>query len=147
MKPPLIEYGVPLDPNSMIVPADATELELEAGHPGLGDAAYIERRKQLFQLCRKHRLENLGPPIIEYNEEETRIWQEVSPKLDELHIQHASEIYLKAKRQLGISDKEIPQLRLLSEQVDRVTRMHLVPAEGPIPYRTFYKYIGQRGFQ
>ena len=24
--------------------------------------------------------------------------------------------------------------------------MHLVPAEGPLPYRTFYKYIGQRGF-
>ena len=24
--------------------------------------------------------------------------------------------------------------------------MHLVPAEGPLPYRTFYRYIGQRGF-
>jgi phenylalanine-4-hydroxylase len=24
--------------------------------------------------------------------------------------------------------------------------MHLVPAEGPLPYRTFYSYIGQRGF-
>jgi phenylalanine-4-hydroxylase len=24
--------------------------------------------------------------------------------------------------------------------------MHLVPAEGPIPYRTFYSYIAERGF-
>src|SRR5437899_1272825 len=24
--------------------------------------------------------------------------------------------------------------------------MHLVPAEWPLPYRTFYQYIGQRGF-
>ena len=24
--------------------------------------------------------------------------------------------------------------------------MHLVPAEGALPYRTFYEYIGQRGF-
>ena len=24
--------------------------------------------------------------------------------------------------------------------------MHLVPAEGPLPYRTFYSYIAKRGF-
>jgi len=24
--------------------------------------------------------------------------------------------------------------------------MHLVPAEGPLPYRTFYSYIAERGF-
>src|SRR5262245_35151387 len=24
--------------------------------------------------------------------------------------------------------------------------MHLVPAQGPLPYRTFYSYIGRRGF-
>jgi phenylalanine-4-hydroxylase len=36
--------------------------------------------------------------------------------------------------------------RHLSEQITRATRMHLVPAEGPLPYRVFYTYIGQRGF-
>ncbi|MBI5895197.1 MAG: histidinol dehydrogenase, partial [Desulfobacterales bacterium] len=34
--------------------------------PGLGDEGYIGRRKELFALCRKHRLEGLGPPIIHY---------------------------------------------------------------------------------
>ena len=52
----LIEYGVPIDPEAMVSPPEATELELEPGHPGLGDKAYIERRKQLFELCRRHRL-------------------------------------------------------------------------------------------
>src|SRR5437667_5914770 len=143
---PMVEYGVPIDAQTMVEPPDVTELELEPGHPGLGDAAYVQRRKELFALCRQHRLSRLGPPLIEYTPEETRIWREVSPKLDELHQQHASCIYLQAKRALGISQTEIPQLRHLSDRLTRETRMHLVPAEGPLPYRTFYSYIAERGF-
>lgn len=142
----LVEYGAAIDPKIMIEPPDTLELELEPGHPGLGDTAYVERRKDIFAKCRHHRLNKLGPPIIDYIPEETRIWREVSPKLDELHRKFASRIYLQAKRTLQISETEIPQLRLLSERVQRETNMHLVPAEGPLPYRTFYEYIGQRGF-
>jgi phenylalanine-4-hydroxylase len=142
----LVEYGVAIDAQSMVTPADTTELELEPGHPGLGDQCYIERRKELFALCRRHRLERLGPPIIEYTPEETRIWREVSPKLDELHQKHASEIYLQGKKDLAITLDEIPQLRLLSDRLRQETNMHLVPAEGALPYRTFYEYIADRGF-
>ncbi len=142
----LVEYGAPIDPNIMVTPPDVTELDLEPGHPGLGDEGYIRRRKELFTLCRRHRLENLGPPLIDYTPEETRIWREVSPKLDELHQKHACQIYLKAKRELAITREEIPQLRHLSERVRRETNMHLVPAEGALPYRTFYEYIARRGF-
>ena len=142
----LTEYGLPIDPSAMVTPPDVTELELEPGHPGLGDEGYIQRRKALFALCRKHRLENLGPPLIEYTAEETRIWREVSPKLDELHLQYACRIYLNAKRELAITRDEIPQLRHLSDRVQRETNVHLVPAEGALPYRTFYEYIAQRGF-
>jgi phenylalanine-4-hydroxylase len=143
---PLIEYGAPIDPQVMVTPPDVTELELEPGHPGLGDEGYIERRRYLFHLCRKHRLENLGPPLVEYTPEETRIWREVSPKLDELHRKHACAMYLRAKRDLAITQDQIPQLRHLSERLRRETNMHLVPAEGALPYRTFYEYIGKRGF-
>src|SRR5207247_681632 len=148
MKQPgtLVEYGAAIDPQAMVTPPDTTELELEPGHPGLGDGEYVRRRKELFAVCRRHRLEKLGPPLIQYNAEETRIWREVSPKLDELHIQHASQLYLQAKRDLAITREEIPQLRHLSERVKRETNMHLVPAEGALPYRTFYEYIAQRGF-
>jgi phenylalanine-4-hydroxylase len=144
--PTLVEYGSPIDAQAMVTPPDATELELEPGHPGLGDEGYIRRRKDLFALCRKHRLERLGPPLIEYTPEETRIWREVSPKLDELHVKYASEIYLKAKHDLAITRDEIPQLRHLSERTQRETNIHLVPAEGALPYRTFYEYIAERGF-
>jgi phenylalanine-4-hydroxylase len=142
----IVEYGVAIDAQSMVEPADATELELEPGHPGLGDAAYIRRRQELFALCRQHRLDRLGPPRIEYTPEETRIWRDVSPKLDALHVRHASRIYLEAKRELGISVTDVPQLRDLSGRLQQETRMHLVPAEGALPYRTFYRHIAERGF-
>lgn len=143
---PLIQYGVPIDPNLMVAPPDATELELDPGTPGLDDPAYIARRKELFALTRKHRLENLGPPVIAYLPEETAVWRAVSPQLDELHQKHACAMYLKAKRDLAITTDTIPQLRWVSERLERETNMHLVPAEGSIPYRTFYQYIADRGF-
>src|SRR6185369_14598254 len=107
----LVEYGAPIDAATMVTPHEDTVLQLEAGHPGLGDADYIERRRALFDLCRRHRLQNLGPPFIDYTADETRIWRDVSPKLDELHIKHASQTYLDAKRELSITQREIPQLR------------------------------------
>src|SRR6478736_8513532 len=114
----LTEYGQPIDAQAMVVPPDVTELELEPGHPGLGDAGYIQRRKELFALCRKHRLERLGPPLIQYTPEETRIWREVAPKLHELHDKHACSIYLKAKDDLAITETEIPQLRTISQRIE-----------------------------
>lgn len=142
----LTEYGQTIAADSMVVPPDADTFQLELPHPGEGDAEYIARREYLFDLTRKHRLGNLGPPVIEYTPEETRIWREVSPKLDELHVKYASEIYLRAKRELAITEHEIPQLRTLSQRVKATTNMHLVPAEGALPYRTFYQYIADRGF-
>jgi phenylalanine-4-hydroxylase len=127
-------------------PPDVDVLELEPGHPGLGDEGYIARRRALFTLTRTSRLAGEPPPLIAYTPEEQRIWREVSPKLDELHLRHASQIYLQAKRELGIRKDEIPQLFHLGRHLEGVTGMHLVPAEGPIPYRTFYTYVAQRGF-
>jgi phenylalanine-4-hydroxylase len=142
----LTEYGATIDSQTMVTPPDVTELILDPGHPGEHDAGYVARRKELFALCRKHRLERLGPPFIQYNAEETRIWREVSPKLHELHDKYACAMYLRAKEDLAITETEIPQLRTISERLTRETNMHLVPAEGALPYRTFYEYIAERGF-
>jgi phenylalanine-4-hydroxylase len=148
MKEPtrVVEYGVPIDPKTIIEPPDPDELVLEPDHPGIGDATYVRRRRELFALCRRHRLEDSGPPLVDYTAAETLIWRQVSQELDQLHRQHASSIYLEAKDALAISTTTIPQLRHLSERLERETRIHLVPAEGPLAYRTFYSYIARRGF-
>lgn len=142
----LVEYGAVIDAHQMVEPPDAAELALEPGHPGEHDAAYVARRKELFALTRRHRFERLGPPLIAYTPEETRVWREVSPKLHELHDRYACALYLRAKDDLAITETEIPQLKTISERLERETQMHLVPAEGALPYRTFYEYIAHRGF-
>ena len=146
MKETLTEYGAAFDPAKMVTPDDVTALELEPGHPGEHDAGYVERRRFLFDLTRKHRLENLGPPHVRYTPEETRIWRAVTPQLHDLHEQHACRMYLEAKRELAINEVEVPQLRDISERLQAATQMHLVPAEGALPYRTFYQAIAGRGF-
>ena len=142
----IVEYGHAIRADQMVTPDDTIELELEPGHPGLGDVAYIERRRDLFHLTRKHRLEKLGPPVVAYTPDETRIWRAVTPELDALHQKYACSIYLKGKRDLAIKQDEIPQLRSISERLEKETNIHLVPAEGALPYRTFYEYIAERGF-
>ena len=42
----LVEYGAPIDAQTMVMPSDTTEFELEPNHPGLGDDAYIRRRAE-----------------------------------------------------------------------------------------------------
>ena len=142
----LVEYGAIIDAQTMVTPPDAETLELEPGHPGLGDAGYVARRNELFALCRKHRLEGLGPPLIDYTAEETRVWREVTPKLAELHSNYACSMYNQAKHELAITETVIPQLRSISARLECETNMHLVPAEGALPYRRFYEYIAARGF-
>lgn len=142
----LVEYGTEIDARLMVEPPDVDELVLDPGHPGEHDPGYVARRKELFAICRRHRLERLGPPLIDYTPEETRIWREVAPKLHELHDRYACAMYNRAKADLAITETEIPQLRPISDRLERETQMHLVPAEGALPYRTFYQYIADRGF-
>jgi phenylalanine-4-hydroxylase len=146
MRETLTEYGAAIDASKMVAPDDVTALELEPGHPGEHDAGYVERRRFLFDLTRRHRLESLGPPHVSYTAEEARIWRAVTPQLHELHERHACQMYLDAKRELAINETDVPQLRDISRRLETTTQMHLVPAEGALPYRTFYGYIGSRGF-
>ena len=144
--PPLIQYGVAIDPREMVKPPDPEELEVDPKTPGIDDPAYMARRRSIFKLTRKHRLERLGPPVFDYSPEETALWKDVSGRLNELHLKHACQMYLKAKRDLAITEDAIPQMRHLSDKLQAETQTHLVPAEGSLPYRTFYEYIAERGF-
>ncbi len=146
MKDALVQYGVPVDPRLMVAPPDAAELEVDPKTPGIDDPGYMARRRWIFGLTRKHRLERLGPPVFEYTPEEARLWRDVSAALAPLHDAHACALYRKAKQALAITSGEVPQMRTLSDRLRAETQTHLVPAEGSLAYRTFYEYIADRGF-
>ena len=69
---PLIQYGVAIDPAEMVKPPDPDELEVDPKTPGIDDEEYMTRRRWIFRLTRKHRLERLGPPVFEYTPERTQ---------------------------------------------------------------------------
>jgi phenylalanine-4-hydroxylase len=146
MKDTLIQYGVPVDPRLMVEPPDPDELEVDPKTPGIDDPAYMARRRAIFALTRRHRLENLGPPVFEYTADEARLWRDVSAALAPLHDAHACALYRKAKHDLAITSDAVPQMRTLSDRLRAETQTHLIPAEGSLAYRTFYRYIAARGF-
>ena len=79
-QPMLTEYGVPIDPQSMVTPPEATELELEPGHPGLGDEGYIERRRELFA---RQRSRETGVVLVAVGEHVVHV--RLGPVLDAPH--------------------------------------------------------------
>src|SRR5690242_21511445 len=83
--------------------------ELHLDHPGANDLEYRKRRDYIAGLSKKFR-ETGVITDVDYTDEEQGIWQHVATRLEELHQKHASPFYLKAKKDLGISTKRIPQL-------------------------------------
>ena len=58
---PMVEYGVPIDAKIMVEPPDVAELELETGHPGLGDEGYVKRRTKKGRPLRSRPLRMRAP--------------------------------------------------------------------------------------
>lgn len=135
---------ITIKPDTFYNTAEAELLILDPHHPGVNDQAYIDRRGEFFDIARKHRLENLGLPTIEYTEEEHQIWRTVSEKLLAAHEKSACKIYLDGKKMLGIETHFIPQLADLDQRMRQQHNMGLVPAEGLIDVRNFFHYLSQR---
>lgn len=136
--------NINIKPDAFFNTTEPEVLHLDPNHPGVRDSAYIARRSEFFDIARKHRLENLGLPSIEYTEEEHQIWRTVSEKLAIAHEKSASKIYLDGKKMLGIETDFIPQLNALDLKLRQQHNMGLVPAEGLIDVRNFFHYLSQR---
>src|SRR5688572_3511325 len=90
---------------------------LDLDHPGAKDPEYRRRRNYIAEMARYHR-EHGGVPVIDYTPEEHEVWRTVNQRLDALHEQHASRIYLDAKRKLQIPTDRIPHLLDLSNRLE-----------------------------
>ena len=109
--------------------------ELHLDHPGASDQEYRTRRDYIASLSKKFR-ETGVITDVDYNEQEQGIWRHVAARLEELHQKHASPFYLKAKRDLGISNDRIPQLSLPRSW--RVSR----PGRARFPCRNRHRHRG-----
>ena len=117
--------------------------ELHLDHPGASDTAYRERRDYIASLSKKFR-ETGVITDVDYTEEEQGIWRHVAARLEEVHEKHASAFYLKAKRDLGISNDRIPQLSEMNRRLKELTNFRLAPIEGLVDTRAFLSWLSWR---
>ncbi len=120
---------------------DITILDLD--HPGAKDPAYRARRDYLAALAVHHRRNGLDAPTIEYTDEENSTWQIVTSRLNPLHEKHACRIHVDARHRLRIPDDHIPQLRKLSDRLQRFHGFRLRAIEGLIEPKVFLSGLAE----
>jgi phenylalanine-4-hydroxylase len=126
---------------STIEPATTT---LPAGHPGEGDPIYIARRAAFTSLVASIDGRAASLPVVQYTDEETRVWRAVMDQLSELHELHASSSYLQGFRRLGMSESRPPVPGSLAERLKEQTGFGLVLTDGLLDARVFLAHLGER---
>ena len=111
--------------------------------PGGGAPESRTRRGYIASLAKKFR-ETGVITDVDYNDEEQAIWRHVAERLEELHQRHASPFYLRAKRDLGISNERIPQLTEMNRRLKELTNFRLAPIEGLVDTRAFLSWLSWR---
>jgi len=138
-----MDNTIPLEGETLAMDGPDT-LVLDPHHPGIGDADYVARRHQFFNTSRQWRLQAKGIPYVEYREEEQAVWRDVSRKLEPIHLESASGIYLDGKSALGFNPDEIAQPSTVDRRLRELTGLGLIPAEGLIPFRGFFGYLADK---
>lgn len=126
------------------------EPELDMNHPGFADKAYRERRKKIAEIAFSYKY---GDPIphIEYNDDEISTWTSVFRTVVDLLPKHACAEYNRVFKMLqdeGIfREGAIPQLKDMSDFLQRHTGFTLRPAAGLLTARDFLASLAFRVFQ
>lgn len=119
-------------------------ISLDPKHPGIHDPVYIQRRTNFYHLAREHRLTHRAASLVEYVQSEHAIWSHIYQKLEESHEKRACKIYLEGKKKLRLDGAALPQLKQLSERLQKQHQVALVPAEGLLDAREFFGYLADR---
>ncbi len=117
--------------------------ELHIDHPGANDKEYRERRDYIAALTKSFRQTGVITDV-DYNAREQRVWRYVAEELEELQQRYASPFYLRAKKDLGITTSQIPQLSEMNRRLKELTGFRLAPIEGLVETRGFFSWLSYR---
>ena len=80
--------------------------DLAEDHPGYGDQAYKDRRRDIGNLARAHKV---GEPVprLEYTAEELHVWATVLRELEDLYPQHACADFLRCLPLFNFNQHEV----------------------------------------
>jgi phenylalanine-4-hydroxylase len=119
---------------------------LPENHPGYGDERYIERREWIAAAAIHARPGDSAPHIV-YSAGDRRVWQLVTEELHDIHRQHASAVYLESLCALSLPSDRPPQLRDVSDTIEKATGFRMTPVAGSVATRTFYEGLADRNFR
>ncbi len=117
--------------------------QLDLDHPGANDTEYRTRRDFIASLSKNFRQTGVITDV-DYDEREQNVWRHVAGKLEEIQSRRASQLYLEAKKKLGISNDRIPQLSELSKKLKELSDFRLAPIEGLVETRGFLSWLAYR---
>ena len=112
---------------------------------GFHDRAYKLRRAELAELAKTH-VPGTPPPLVSYSKEETAVWSEVFDEVSRLYPLAACPEFLRSLPALGFSRAEVPQLRDVSETLERATGWRVRPVAGLMHPRDFLAGLAFRTF-
>src|SRR5437868_11869709 len=112
-------------------------VQLDHDHPGFSDPVYRARRDAIASASR-NRHPGEEPPHVDYTEEESALWAEVSAALAVRHEQYACAEYRGAARALDLPSDVVPQLADVSARLRDLTGFRISAVPGLVPTDVFY---------
>lgn len=120
-------------------------VELDPDHPGFRDELYRERRNAIAQIAIEH---EAGTPVPDapYIDEEHQVWATIVENMKPAHKKFACQEYLKYAELLNLPEDRIPQLREVSEKVQKLSGFRLEPVAGLVQPKVFLSTLGEGTF-
>ncbi len=120
--------------------------DLGEDHPGFADTAYRNRRAEIARVGAEHRR---GDAIVHvpYADEEHRVWQQVTTKLNSMFPEYAHPEMVEANERFGLPTDHVVQLDEVSEILMPLTGYHYEPVPGLVEAKAFYSTLKDGLFQ
>jgi len=115
-------------------------VELDPDHPGFRDPEYRKRRNYIAHLAEGYVSGNTIPDAP-YSAEEDVLWGIIQDALEPVHRERACSEYLESARTIDLPRHRIPQLREVTEKVERIAGFRLEPVAGLVLPRVFLESL------
>ena len=115
-------------------------VQLDPDHPGFRDPEYRARRNAIATIALAY---ESGDPIPDapYTHQEHDVWRTIWHELGSAHAQFACAEYLSCLQKMDLDRNQIPQLREVSERVERLSGFRLEPVAGLVEPRVFLESL------
>ncbi|CAJ1029920.1 putative Biopterin-dependent aromatic amino acid hydroxylase [Leishmania utingensis] len=134
---------------STLTAGEELQEDPENPHPGFHDEVYRARRREIVGLAKNYKTGD-KIPIVNYTEEENRVWSVVYDHLTRLYPTHACQQYnyvFPLLLESGVlSRTQMPQLRDVSDFLNEATGFTVRPVTGLLTSRDFLNALAFRVF-